>query len=700
MEIFRTFAALLMIVSACLEPEPASASFLKNSQSLTHEINEVTLYSGKAGITRIAPFKKRPGEQWVLIRSLPHNLMNSSLQFELINSGKAEIKQIVLMESFEKLSLPKDVEKKVQDLHSLYAKHLDLSQEKLLNREVISLLNTLKFNTPFSKSTGKMNYSPFTAKISSVHSAMNGISRESMKSVVRSDRISEDIDNIFRKIQALSSEITDVTGTRKQDWKINAYILLSSTQAQRGKIKVKYLIPNANWKPMYDVRAELNPLNGRASIRLVTSGQVQQHTGEHWKDVTLGFSTVDPAPLLNPEFPRWILEEQRIEVFEEEKSREAPSVFGKVMDAISPMAAQKKMSIQKESVRRGAKRPKQKREYRVAQGSAPDEADLEDMDEAYELNESVAAVASLESMGNARSLRGKRKRKIHAQKNANRLAKGNHLGRASGTGVGGLYFSDDKSVSSLFPTSKLATLYRNLGNVNTNFRSFENRKGEYRNLVERSQAVVVPSMIQGRPLFMKSPFKNNVKSGTRDQKIPIQTTKIDGKIKYFAVPKDQKWGYVKLQAKNPTKHNLLSGSAQIFLNGDLTSKTVIPLVGPQGTFMINLGPDRNIETKRKVDRVSSEKGLIMKDYSVDVNIEIEILNHYNFPITVELKDQFPISPHKDLKITKGSVSPESIPNKSGILSWDIRLQAREKRLIKFSYNVTHPMDFIVGGIDQ
>jgi len=145
---------------------------------------------------------------------------------------------------------------------------------------------------------------------------------------------------------------------------------------------------------------------------------------------------------------------------------------------------------------------------------------------------------------------------------------------------------------------------------------------------------------------------------------------------------------------------MLSGSAQVFLNGDLTSKTTIPTVGPKGTFMINLGPDRNIETKRKVDRVSEEKGLIMKDHSVDVNVEIEILNHYRFPITVELKDQFPISPHKDVKITKGSISPKATPNRNGIMSWDIKLKPREKKQIKFSYNVTHPKEFIVGGIDQ
>jgi hypothetical protein len=502
---------------------------------------------------------------------------------------------------------------------------------------------------------------------------MNGISSQSEKTLKEKQGLEKRFREVNREIQAITSEITDATGARTQDWRINAYLLLKSKTADRGKIKVKYLIPNANWLPLYDVRAELNSGSSKAKIRLVTSGSVTQNTGEHWDKISLNFSTVDPSPLLNPEFRRWVLSEQRIE--EVLSKPQGLGFGGAALDrsadmAYAPEGKSAKRSAPKKMYKQN-RAAKEKAKLRQVRAAAPMEAEADAfMDESEDLDEVLEAEAPARSAV-APSM----------------LVKGQGVKMTRGRDM-------------LFPESDLKSIYPSLASLNSQYSGYLTSKPQHRNFFERVQSVKNPGMIQGRPLFLKSPFKTSVVSGSTDQKIPIKTETLTGDMKYFAIPKDQKWGYVKLEARNPSRRNLLAGRGQIFLNGELTSKTDIPMVGPNGKFMINLGPDRNIETKRKVDRKSEEKGLIMKDHSVNVTVELEILNHYRYPISLNLKDQVPLSSNEEVKISKIEIDEGGNKEKNGIITWNLRLKSKEKRKIKFSYNVTHPKNYIVEGIDQ
>ena len=58
------------------------------------------------------------------------------------------------------------------------------------------------------------------------------------------------------------------------------------------KLKVSYVVINAGWNAMYDVRA----LNTKSPLQLSYKANVFQSTGEDWKNVKLKLSTANRPP--------------------------------------------------------------------------------------------------------------------------------------------------------------------------------------------------------------------------------------------------------------------------------------------------------------------------------------------------------------------------------------------------------------------
>jgi uncharacterized protein (TIGR02231 family) len=78
-------------------------------------------------------------------------------------------------------------------------------------------------------------------------------------------------------------------------------ITLTTKENVTGKINLSYLVSNAGWVPLYDLRTDI----GTNKMNLNYKAQVYQNTGLEWKDVKLTISTNNPyqnktKPTLHP----------------------------------------------------------------------------------------------------------------------------------------------------------------------------------------------------------------------------------------------------------------------------------------------------------------------------------------------------------------------------------------------------------------
>ena len=81
-------------------------------------------------------------------------------------------------------------------------------------------------------------------------------------------------------------------------------VSVSADAATVVELEVNYVVANASWFPVYDLRA----INTKQPIQLNYKANVQQSTGEDWNNVHLKLSTINPSlGGLKPELNPWYL---------------------------------------------------------------------------------------------------------------------------------------------------------------------------------------------------------------------------------------------------------------------------------------------------------------------------------------------------------------------------------------------------------
>ncbi|MEY3048446.1 MAG: hypothetical protein RL365_484 [Bacteroidota bacterium] len=82
-------------------------------------------------------------------------------------------------------------------------------------------------------------------------------------------------------------------------------ITLSATEAAAGKISFSYLVSQAGWVPLYDIRSD----SQTGKISLTYKAQVFQNSGIDWENIKLNISTNNPyANKTKPELNPWYID--------------------------------------------------------------------------------------------------------------------------------------------------------------------------------------------------------------------------------------------------------------------------------------------------------------------------------------------------------------------------------------------------------
>ena len=61
--------------------------------------------------------------------------------------------------------------------------------------------------------------------------------------------------------------------------------------------------------------------------------------------------------------------------------------------------------------------------------------------------------------------------------------------------------------------------------------------------------------------------------------------------------------------------------------------------------------------------------MLFKEHITEVEVKIEIANSHGFPINIEIRDHYPLSPNDKIKIELISMNPKPINKRYGYLTW-------------------------------
>jgi len=139
---------------------------------------------------------------------------------------------------------------------------------------------------------------------------------------------------------------------------------------------------------------------------------------------------------------------------------------------------------------------------------------------------------------------------------------------------------------------------------------------------------------------------------------------------------------------------LLAGEANIFFEDAFVGNSFIDPAAANDTMDISLGSDKNIVISRTKVGEESKKMILGSDKSVEYTWEIKVKNNKAKAVTIEIKDQIPVSTNGDIEVSS-EVKEGILDNETGIITNEFTVNPSEEKVFRFTYKVKYPKKYNV-----
>jgi uncharacterized protein (TIGR02231 family) len=190
----------------------------------------------------------------------------------------------------------------------------------------------------------------------------------------------------------------------------------------------------------------------------------------------------------------------------------------------------------------------------------------------------------------------------------------------------------------------------------------------------------------------------DILSNGKEHSVALKEIKLPATYKYYAAPRVEKEAFLIAEINDYSKYNLLQGEANIIFEGLYVGKTFINPNQTTDTLSLSMGRDKKISIKReKVVDKSGTKFLSSKKEQT-FTFDITVRNNKKEAVDLMLKDQYPLTPDKEIEIELLESDNAKVNIETGILTWNLNLKPNETKKIRISYKVRYPKDKAIGNL--
>ncbi|HEY5825150.1 MAG TPA: DUF4139 domain-containing protein [Cyclobacteriaceae bacterium] len=300
----------------------STSLFGQIEKNVDSKITDVTVFLNKAQVTREAKEKVEAGKTALIITGLTAQLDPESIQVK--GKGSFIILGISHRQNFlNELNQPKALKSMKDSVEHLHRQVLlEQSQKEILNKEEQMLLSNQKI--------GGANQNLTVAELRAMADFYRSRLSEIVSSRMKQDEKVKKINERISKLQRQINEQNELYGRNTSEIVVN----ISASTASSIELEINYVVANAGWYPIYDLRA----VNTKNPVQLSYKANVFQGTGEEWKNVKLTLSTANPnLGGLKPELNPWYLDfyQPVALLYKDKKSelmRSAPAAMSKMAE--------------------------------------------------------------------------------------------------------------------------------------------------------------------------------------------------------------------------------------------------------------------------------------------------------------------------------------------------------------------------------
>jgi uncharacterized protein (TIGR02231 family) len=190
----------------------------------------------------------------------------------------------------------------------------------------------------------------------------------------------------------------------------------------------------------------------------------------------------------------------------------------------------------------------------------------------------------------------------------------------------------------------------------------------------------------------------DILSNGKAHSVALKEIKIPASYKYYAAPRLEKEAFLMAEIIDYSKYNLLNGEANIIFEGMYVGKTGINTNQTSDTLSLSMGRDKKIAIKREKVVDKSGTKLLSSRKEQTFTYDITVRNNKKEAAELLLKDQYPLSPDKEIEIELLQNDGAKVNTETGILSWDLNLKPNETKKIRISYRVKYPKEKVIDNL--
>ncbi len=434
-----------------------------------------------------------------------------------------------------------------------------------------------------------------------------------------------------QEIEALRNQLYAL---QQSDDKAKAEIRIrvKATNAGPATFQINYLVSNAGWYPKYDVRVK----SITEPLQLQYKAEVFQNTGADWKNVKLRFSNANPnqggqAPMID----KWELNYARYTTVNKFAVPQTPgAISGLVLDEQGQPLPGANVLVKGTTI-----------------GTSTD------MEGRY----------SLTLPNTAKTLVfyfiGMRTEELPIQGRSN---------------LNVTLPADTQPLYELTVRGSSSQLEKRTLGVEP-FNSSMDAAPLMTNFVENQTTVEIQ---------VAEPY--SIKTNGERTLVDLKTYEIPATYRYIAIPKLDKDAFLLAEMADWSQYNLLEGESNLYFEDGFVGRSILNPAALQDTLQISMGRDRSLVMQReKVDQFS-KKRTIGSNITESRGYEITLKNNKTQAVTLQVKDQIPVSVNSSIEVTPEELSGGTLDPVTGIVTWEITLAPGAQQKLSLRYEVKYP----------
>ena len=310
---------------------------------------DVTVYAQGAQLFQKASYSIKPGTSEVIIEGISPRIDANSIQVKATGN-------VVILDSKYSVYYPAPKEVNLESLPLKIRLDIKLLEDSIANisyeiqeiQDEIDVLNATKSilnNNGTVRGQGKVNDSIALLK-QTVDYYMVKMVEINKKISTLNKRKADKVDKKYAmqtRLQKLKQHENSVSTSEEDNGPIHRItVTLSAKEAASGKLNISYLVSNAGWIPLYDLRSD----GLTSKINLTYKAKIYQNTGLDWDNVNLSISTNDPYQnKTKPDLHPWYIDYYTYRNDYDDNRSRAPAMNEKTIAAYSNGVAEDTKSL-------------------------------------------------------------------------------------------------------------------------------------------------------------------------------------------------------------------------------------------------------------------------------------------------------------------------------------------------------------------